>query len=343
MAEKFRYRFQVRWTALLGALSFGIVVPTFYIPMQLGSTAHLLSVLVATLTSYIIWEGSKLIQALTLYFFPWERSITKHLVYEVLGIFLFSSLSLICGILIYGRLVASELITPGVIVQNAFVSFLLALLFTAFNEGAFLFNQWKQSLLEQEKLRQENLVARLEGLKKQLDPHFLFNSLSVLSGVVYKDPALADLYISKLAQVYRYVLDHTEEKQVPLSAEISVVEAYLFLLNVRFYNKIEAKIQLSHTQGAQVLPLSIQLLVENAVKHNYISDEHPLTLSIHTEGSTLWVTNSIHNKSGKVNSSGIGLKNLQARYQFMTGQSIIVEPDSKVFRVGLPLIYHEKV
>ncbi|WP_420155808.1 sensor histidine kinase [Siphonobacter sp.] len=337
MKERFSYRFRVKGTAVLGACCFGVVVPTFYVPMELGSTAHLLSILVATVTSYVIWEGSKFIQALTLYFFPWEKSLTQHLVYEVLGIFLFSSLILICGILLYSRLVSSVLITAGVIVQNGFVSFLLALLFIAFNEGTFLFNQWKKSLLEQEKLREENLVARVEGLKKQLDPHFLFNSLSVLSGVVYQDPALADRYISKLAQVYRYVLDHTEEKQVPLSAEMAVVEAYCFLLNVRFYNKIQMHLRIA-TPAAQVLPLSIQLLVENAVKHNYISEDHPLSLSIYTEEQVVWVENSLRRKTVKVPSSGIGLQNLEARYRYFSGQSIRIEETADTFRVGLPLL-----
>ncbi|MFT4031382.1 MAG: histidine kinase [Siphonobacter sp.] len=337
MPVPFIYAFQVRWTALLGALSFGIVVPTFFIPMELGSNAHLLCVLVATLTTYVIWEGSKFIQALTLYFFPWEESIGKHLAYEIAGIFVFSSLMLLIGIFSYGQLVSSVNITAGVVLQNIFVSFLLALLFIAFNESAFLFNKWKQSLLEQEKLRQENLVAKVEGLKKQLDPHFLFNSLSVLSGVVYKDPVLADKYIAKLAQVYRYVLDHTEEKQVLLSKELSVVQAYCFLLNVRFYNKIVLQVQVKDTPTF-VLPLSIQLLVENAVKHNYISDEQPLFLRIYVENQVIWVENNLHKKEVKEKSPGIGLKNLETRYKYVTGKSILIDHNPKMFRVGLPLI-----
>ncbi len=340
MAEKFTYTYRVKWTALSGALSFGVVVPTFFIPQELGSTAHFLSIAVATLTSYVIWEGSKFIQALMLYFFPWEESISKHLVYEVGCIFVFSSLMLIIGILTYSWLVSSVNITVGVVLQNIIVSFLLALLFIAFNEGAFLFSKWKQSLLEQEKLRQENLIAKVESLKKQLDPHFLFNSLSVLSGVVYKDPVLADNFITKLAQVYRYVLEHNDEKQVPLAKEISVVEAYCFLLNVRFYNKVILNVQLKDT-STYVLPMSIQLLVENAVKHNRISDNQPLELRIYSSGQTLWVENSLHVKEVKEESTSIGLKNLEARYKYVTGKSIVIENKSGVFRVGLPHILEE--
>jgi two-component system, LytTR family, sensor kinase len=337
VVEKFRYTFRVKWTALSGALSFGILVPTFFIPQELGSTSHFLSILVATLTSYVIWEGSKLIQALILYFFPWEESIIKHLVYEVASIFVFSSLMLIVGILTYSRLVSSLYITVGVVLQNIIVSFMLALLFIAFNEGAFLFAKWKQSLLEQERLRQENLVAKVESLKKQLDPHFLFNSLSVLSGVVYKDPVLADKFITKLSQVYRYALEHKEEERVPIAKEIAVVEAYCFLLNVRFYNNVILNIQLPDTT-TYVLPMSVQLLVENAVKHNRISDKQPLTLRIYKLDDTLWVENNLNLKDAKEDSTGIGLKNLEARYKYVTGKSIIIENNGKVFKVGLPKI-----
>ncbi|MDJ1480669.1 histidine kinase [Cytophagaceae bacterium YF14B1] len=340
MAEKFTYSFRVKWTTLLGVFSFGILVPTFFVPVILGSEEHFLWIFVATLISFVIWEGSKLIQALILYFYPWEKSIIKHLSYEVASIFVFSSLVLIVGLLTYNALVSEVSISISVVLQNIFVSFLLALLFIAINEGAFLFGKWKASLLEQERLRQENLIAKVESLKKQLDPHFLFNSLSVLSGVVYKDPVLADRFITKLAQVYRYVLEHNDEKQVPLQKEISVVEAYCFLLNVRFYNKVLLDVKIAE-KPVYVLPLSIQLLVENAVKHNRISDTSPLELKIYTADNTVWVENTLNKKDTQVESTGIGLKNLEARYKYVIGKSIQVEDNGQVFKVGLPLLTEE--
>lgn len=337
MSEKFRYTYRVKWSTTLGVLSFGILVPTFFIPLELGSREHFLCILVATVTSYVIWEGSKLIQALILYFFPWEKSIIKHLVYEISYVFVFSSVVLIIGILTYGAIVSSIYITIGVVLQNIFVSFVLTLLFIAINEGTFLFSKWKQSLVEQERLRQENLIAKVESLKKQLDPHFLFNSLSVLSGVVYKDPVLADRFISKLAQVYRYVLEHNEEIYVELHKEIEVVEAYCFLLNVRFYNNVLLKVDLGGVKGA-VLPMSIQLLVENAVKHNRISAHQPLELRIYCVDDHIWVENSLNFKAMGEPSTKIGLKNLEARYKYVTGRSITIDNTKGVFRVGLPLI-----
>lgn len=337
MSGGFSYRFQVKWTAILGVLSFGILVPTFFIPMDLGSREHFLSILVATLTSFCIWEGSKFIQALISHYFPLEDSLIKHLTYEIASIFVFSSVLLIIGILSYNALVSSVRITVGVVLQNIFVSFLLALLFIAINEGTFLFAKWKASLLEQEKLRQENLIAKVESLKKQLDPHFLFNSLSVLSGVVYKDPVLADRFIAKLSQVYRYVLEHNEEAQVSIEEEIAMVEAYCFLLNVRFLNKVVLVVSLKGYEG-DVLPLSLQLLVENAAKHNRISENQPLVLRIYVDEDMVWVENSLNVKEVKEDSTGLGLKNLEARYRYVTGEAIVVENTGELFKVGLPLI-----
>ncbi len=325
----------------MGVSSFGILVPTFFVPLELGSSEHLLLMMAATIITFVIWEGSKFIQALILHMYPWEESFSKHLTYEIISIFIFSSLVLTTGILTYNQFVSSVNFTVAVVLQNIIVSFLLALLFTAINEGAFLFAKWKESLVEQERLRQENLIARVESLKKQLDPHFLFNSLSVLSGVVYKDPVLADRFITKLAQVYRYVIDHNDSSQVALQQEITFVEAYCFLLNVRFYNKVILNVDITK-ESVYVLPLSIQLLVENAVKHNRISENQPLELRIYTKDAMVWVENRLNRKETKVESTGIGLKNLEARYKFIMGKPIRLENDGTIFRVGLPLISEQK-
>ncbi len=199
--RRHRYKITFGWTTLLGVLSFGVLVPTFFIPLDLWTKAHLVSIMVATITSFVIWEGSKLIHSIISFRFPWESSIVKRLSYELASIFVFSSLALIIGILIYDQMVSSLSITIAVVLQNVFVSFLLAVLFTAIKEGTFLFDKWKLSLIEQEKLKKETLEAKLESLKKQLDPHFLFNSLSVLSGIIHQNPDLADDYITKLSKV----------------------------------------------------------------------------------------------------------------------------------------------
>ena len=336
-----RYRVNFGWSTLLGVFSFGIIVPTFFIPLKFGSKEHWLSILVATITSFVIWEGSKFIQNLVSRRLPWELSISKRLFYEISSIFLFSSLTLIIGILTYDQMVSSLAITIDVVLRNVFVAFLLALLFTAINEGTFLFNNWKMSLIEQEKLKKEALEAKLESLKKQLDPHFLFNSLSVLSGVMHEDLALADLFITKLSQVYRYVIEHNEVKKVQLKKELLFVEAYFFLLNVRFQGKINLDIPRDlYDNTGYVLPLSLQLLVENAIKHNKLIK--PLKLKIYQENDLIWLENNLQKREAQSTSIGIGLKNLKTRYKLKTGRTLEIIETPNIFKVGIPLIKSEQ-
>lgn len=333
------FKFRFRWSTFSGVLSFGILVPTFFIPLELGSKAHFLSIVVATITSLIIWEGSKIIQKIVTHYFPWDQSIIRHLVFEIFSIFVFSSVGLIIGILTYSQLVSALDITISVILQNIFVSFSLALLFTAINEGAFLFGKWKESLIQQEKLKEENLRAKLEGLKKQLDPHFLFNSLSVLSGVVYQDPILADKFITQLSKVYRYVLETQEQSMVSLQEEIKFAESYFFLLKVRLDNKIQLQNDLvTSDQIISVAPLALQLLIENAIKHNQALENQPLCLHIWGDNEYLWVENNLQLRNEKIYSSKLGIKNLQDRYFYLTKKPIKIIQTENTFTVGLPVI-----
>lgn len=335
--NKYQYRFEFGWSTLLGILSFGILVPTFFIPSELGSTDHFISIVVATITAAIIWEGSKLIQSIIDYHYPWDFSIPMRLSYEILSIFIFSTAMLIIGIFIYNQIVSTLDITIGTVLRNMFVSFLLALLFTAINEGAFLFNNWKESLIEQEKLKKEALEAKVEGLKKQLDPHFLFNSLSVLSGVIHHDQELADVFITKLSQVYRYVIEHNSEKKVALKGELEFVESYFFLLDVRFKGAIKLNIsdEVKKLKGF-VLPLSLQLLVENAVKHNKLVP--PLVLNIYIDNDKVWLENKLQKRGSYQEGTGIGLHNLENRYTLLTGKKIEIIKDQHTFKVGIPLL-----
>lgn len=332
-------RFSFRWTSLLGILSFGVLVPTLFIPVDLWSQSHFISIAVAFITSFIIWEGSKIIQQVVSHVYPWDKSNIHHLLYEVLGIFILSSIMLIVGIVIYDNLVSTINITIGVALRNIIVSFLLALLFTAVNEASYFFDRWKDSLLEQERLKEESLIAKLESLKKQLDPHFLFNSLSVLSGIVYKDAVLADSFITKLSKVYRYVLEHKEASLVTLREELNFIEAYFFLLKTRFQSGVNLVKELdSNPDDLWIAPVAIQLLIENAVKHNEASDYKPLKIRLYEDEKFIWIENNIQPRKQPHESSKVGLKNLSSRYQYLTDQKIVVLNENGMFKVGLPKV-----
>ncbi len=335
----FKHKVKINWSTIFGALSFGAMVPTFFLPIELWTHEHAISIVVATLTAFVIWEGSKLIQSVVLYYFPWEKSIGKHLGMEVLLIFLFSSLILIAGVLIYGQMASSIEITFRILIRNNIVAFILALLFIGFNESAFLFNKWKDSLLEQERLKEESLKARLEGLMQQMDPHFLFNSLSVLSGVVYKDPVLADDYITRLSRVYRYSLEHKEETTIPLEKELNFAETYFFLMKVRFGEAIKMDLKRPKDETQLFVPtFSIQLLIENAIKHNQITLEHPLNISVAVENNYLVVKNNLTPRKASEGTK-VGLHNLKTRFQYLTDKEVLIEKTDDTFKVSLPLIH----
>ena len=331
--------FKFTWQTLLGILSFGILVPTIFIPVELGSFMHLMTCLIAIFITFTVWEGAKYAQRIVSLNVPMEENMAKHLFFEIFYIFLITTIALTVGLVIYDYFFDSIDITFGIFLRNLIVGFLLAMLFTAINEGNYVLEQWKLSLIEQERLKQENLQSRLESLIKQLDPHFLFNSLSVLSELVYESPKVADEFIGKLSKVYRYVLSQKDRALVKLEDEMNFVDNYLFLMNIRFDNKINiVKTMPKDLYRYWLPPLSIQLLIENAIKHNKISPNNPLNITMTCDENYFEVTNNFNPRSDAVPSTKIGLKNLQDRYELLKIGEIIIQNTENTFTVKLPIV-----
>ena len=192
---------------------------------------------------------------------------------------------------------------------------------------------------EKELIQKELIAAKFEGLKNQVNPHFLFNSFSVLTSLVEEDPKKAVKFISKLSDMYRYILENDENDLVTVEEEIEFLEDYEFLLKMRHQDGIviENKIDLDNMK-IQIPPMSLQILVENAVKHNAFSPEEPLTVSLYNEGDQfLVVENSKKPKKELIRSTGIGLKNLSNRLSLSIKRGLEITEDSKEFRVKLPI------
>lgn len=193
-------------------------------------------------------------------------------------------------------------------------------------------------LLENEHLKNENLQIQLDSLKNQLNPHFLFNSLNTLSWLINDDKAKSQQYLQKLSQVLRYSLSMQEQSLVSLKEELTLVESYIFLLQIRFGENLQVTQNIHEAHKFNIPPLSLQLLIENAIKHNVISSSKPLLLSIETnlENNTLMVSNSLNIKPNS-EGTGIGLVNLNERFKILVGKEIEIEQDAH-FTVILPLI-----
>ena len=217
---------------------------------------------------------------------------------------------------------------------------LLLVIAPAFIEFAvFLLNRWRTSLAEMEKYKKENAEYRFETLRTQVNPHFLFNSLNTLSSLVYEDREKAAGFIRDLSDVYRYVLENRNRETIVLKEEIRFIKSFVYLYQLRFDNKLNVEINISEALLEKlVAPMTLQLLVENAVKHNVISTRKPLSISITTDKNDyLVVENNLQKKTGVV-SSEIGLKNISSRYAFLTRKPVEVIETESEFIVKVPLL-----
>lgn len=187
-----------------------------------------------------------------------------------------------------------------------------------------------------EEERKEKEQFRFENLKNQINPHFLFNSLNVLSGIIYQDTEKADAFILKLSDIYRYVLKVQDEEVVRCSEEIAFIEDYLSLLNIRFGNALSYEIE--GNSDKMILPMSLQILVENAIQHNSISTENPLKISILIHENHVEISNNCNPKMDNQHSHGLGLKNLENRFAFLSKEKIQIQDLEETFTVRIPLL-----
>ncbi|NTW32456.1 MAG: histidine kinase, partial [Bacteroidetes bacterium] len=189
-------------------------------------------------------------------------------------------------------------------------------------------------------LQSEKLHSQFEALKSQVNPHFLFNSLNVLSSLVHIDSDLSEKFIDKLAKSYRYVLEQKDNELVLLKTEIEFLHSFAFLMKIRFEDKILWKINVDETkQQFFIPPLTLQILVENAIKHNIISKDSPLIIEIfNDEEDNLFIRNNYQPHENGTNSTGIGFKNIMNRYIFFTKKPVEYGVKNEYFVVKIPLI-----
>ena len=210
-------------------------------------------------------------------------------------------------------------------------------------EAAYLWKQWKQTFAEKEKLIQQEWENRYDLLKAQINPHFLFNSLNSLSSLIAENPVQAEKFTDEMSRVYRYLLRNNDQEVVTLSTELQFIRSYGHLLKTRHGGGFNLNLQVEeeHLQ-AQLPSLTLQLLVENAVKHNIVDKEQPLHVIIKTNSSNqLIVENNKQKKSITVKSTGIGLNNIREKFQLLSRETIEIQETETCFRVIIPLAKNE--
>jgi len=197
---------------------------------------------------------------------------------------------------------------------------------------------WQASLKREQKLREEKLIFQNETLKTQVNPHFLFNSLNTLSALVSTRQDVAEEFINRLSSIYRYIIENSSKDRVPLSVELSFIRDYFFLHKIRDDGKILLEVQVNENDNSEILPVSLQILVENAVKHNKATRESPLKISIYIENKHVIVKNNLQKMGVQLTSTKIGLKNLAQRVSLITGKVLIIEETNTDFIVKIPLL-----
>ncbi len=225
------------------------------------------------------------------------------------------------------------------VVMNVYGSIIFIPAYSVYFSLHFLRN-WRKSEVESARHQKESMRSRLETLKSHLDPHFLFNNLNILSSLIQTDKEKSQEFLHTFAEVYRMLLKTKSEDLIPLSEEIRFITSYCYLLEARFGDCLSFQIDVpENIQSRLIPPLTLQMLLENAIKHNQITEKKPLTVSITASGDVISVANSLNPKPQPTDKTeGSGLNNIRRRFDYFSDQPIRIESDETTFRVHLPLL-----
>ena len=203
----------------------------------------------------------------------------------------------------------------------------------------YFYNNYQKTKVKESQIVAKNESAKFESLKNQLDPHFLFNSLNVLTSLIGENPGQAEKFTTKLSKVYRYVLEQKDKDLISLEEELKFAKSYMQLLQMRFEEAIEYSVpEKVSDEALKIVPLSLQLLLENAVKHNVITSSSPLKIRIYEADGYLCVENTVNPKASLEKSTKVGLKNITQRYELVSSNKVVIENNHKIFKVKLPLL-----
>ena len=242
--------------------------------------------------------------------------------------------------LIYYRF-SKENFTWTYFLLNVFLSVLAVIVFTLVYEILYLDKERQIDSRVVNQLDWERSMAEMSNLKNELEPHFIFNSLNALSHLILTDPATAHAFNSKLASVYKYFLINKDRDMIPLKNEMEFIDNYLFLLKLRYDNQLQfiSNLNPAHADKIMIVPFALQIAVENAIKHNEFTCHEPLTVKFEHHHESILVTNNKKPKTHSPHSTGIGLKNLRARYQLACNKQIKTAVTQHEYILELPLIY----
>jgi sensor histidine kinase YesM len=322
---------------------FGIAIPLIsgMINGQNFSTWQVkISFLYTIFIAFAIWEGNRYLLFSMRSYVEWYKKPVRKIVFLLFGISFYTlpvSILLLMGwyhIFLHGAVKWQSVFTASLIIM------ICVIFITHVYETVFLVKESENEMLRAEQLERARTEAALQALKNQIDPHFIFNSLNTLSYLIEEQPAKAKLFNDNLADVYRYILQNKSRDLVLLQEEIVFLQDYFSLLKIRFEDALQLNIDIDAAllDKYLVMPISLQVLMENATKHNEFSAANPLVITLRFTEDNLVFYNETRKKVLRKPSSKIGLQNLDERYKLVTGKTITIEETAKAFRVVLPIL-----
>ena len=288
----------------------------------------------------IIWEGNLQIDHWLNKKFPWVQFPFKRVALQFLIALLYTGIALFLLIMGYDAIICCDQMGHQKLMWNSFIlGMVVSALLLTIEISTQFFQGWKSSLIEVEKYKAQHAQAELRNLKEQINPHFLFNNLSVLSSLVYKDADKAVDFIKQMSNVYRYALDSRKEELITLQEELEFLNAYNHLLSIRFEGSLSFEVHINKQDLFCYLPpMCLQILVENAIQHNELSAAHPLYIRIESTENTIQISNPIRPRMHTQKGTGTGLQNIQSRYAFFSNEKVLIKNDGQIFMVQLPLL-----
>jgi hypothetical protein len=302
----------------------------------------LISIAVTIFLAVIVFKEIEWLQKVL----PWN----KYVAIRVLVEFLLTSTTVLLGMFILShftfemhcKMFPGNLSYSSHLFEELSVGIVMWAILISITEGVYFFNLWRDELVLSETLKKEKVESQLEALRNQANPHFLFNSLNVLSSLVHTDADKAEEFINQFASVYRYVLNIQDKNVVTLKEELDFLNSYLFLQKIRFNEGLEINIDIDPDCYEHfVLPFSLQFMVENAIKHNIVSKEYPLSINVNLIDDSICVKNNIQLRDSEDESTGMGLKNLQQRYFLLANVMPDYKQTNDEFIVCIPLLKPE--
>jgi sensor histidine kinase YesM len=328
----------------IGIPFFGVIIPNvsgLFGSLSFTDPKYWVGYIYFIMLAAMIWQGNRYLLFRTRKRFTWfDKPIEKLILLLINNIFYTSPLT-IAWLCLWYRLAGFEKVNWDAIQLVVLINVICVLFVTHVYETVFMVKEQQSEQLKNAELSRAKAEAELAALKNQIDPHFMFNSLNSLSYLISKDQQKASLFTENLAEVYRYILSQKEQTLVLLEDELDFTHKYTELLHLRFGNALHFKKHFNGSLDKRFLipPTSVFVALENAVKHNEISEQYPLQIDIDLKDDHLVISNKIRAKRNLQHSSRIGLKNLDERFRIVIGKNIRSgKNDESVFKVELPLV-----